>query len=86
MGNTRLLQLKSDTWSAPLCSRADELCGRARVQLRDETWQEGWYKDSVLHGFCRKFDRNKQLSWVGMFRNGKPFGKVSVNFLYNDND
>ena len=56
--------------------REDELCGRARLQLRDETWQEGWYKDSVLHGFCRKFDKNKQLSWVGMFRNGKPFGRV----------
>ena len=60
--------------------RADELCGRARLQLRDETWQEGWFKDSVLHGFSRKFDKNKQLAWIGMFRNGKPFGKVSVNF------
>ena len=54
--------------------RGDELCGRARLQLRDETWQEGWFKDSVLHGFSRKFDKNKQLTWVGMFRNGKPFG------------
>ena len=61
--------------------REDELFGRARVQLRDETWQEGWYKDSVLHGFCRKFDKNKQLSWVGMFRNGKPFGRVQFSIV-----
>lgn len=52
----------------------DELTGRARLQLRDETWMEGWYKDSVLHGFCRKFDRRQQLMWVGMYRNGQPFG------------
>ena len=53
---------------------SDELTGRARIKLPDETWMEGWFKQSVLHGFCRKFDKNHQLSWVGMFRNGAPFG------------
>lgn len=52
----------------------DELCGRARVQLKDESWQDGWYKDSVLHGFCRKFDKYKNLTWIGIYRNGKAFG------------
>ena len=33
--------------------RGDELRGRARLQLRDETWLEDWYKGSVLHGFCQ---------------------------------
>ena len=37
--------------------RGDELRGRARLQLRDETWLEGWYKESVLHGFCRSVAR-----------------------------
>ena len=52
----------------------DELAGRVRLQLRDESWVEGWFKDSVLHGFCRRFDPGHQLSWVGMYRNGEPFG------------
>ena len=52
----------------------DELCGKARVQLRDESWIEGYFKDSVLHGFCRYFDKEKHLTFIGMHRNGKPFG------------
>jgi len=52
----------------------DELCGKARVQLRDESWIEGYFKDSVLHGFCRYFDKEKRLTFIGMHRNGKPFG------------
>ena len=55
----------------------DALCGRARLQLKDETWLEGWFKDSRLHGFCRKFDKYKNLTWIGIYRNGKPFGKLS---------
>ena len=58
--------------------REDLLCGRARVQLKDESWQEGWYKESVLHGFCRKFDKNKNLTWIGMYRNGKAFGEIPL--------
>ena len=58
--------------------RGDELGGRARLQLRDETWVEGWYKESVLHGFCRRFDKNHRLTWVGMYRNGHPFGNEEV--------
>ena len=60
--------------------RGDELTGRARVQLRDETWLEGCYKESVLHGFCRRFDKNHELVWVGMFRNGNPFGNEDIFF------
>lgn len=52
----------------------DELCGKARIQLRNESWIEGYFKDSVLHGFCRYFDKDKHLTFVGMHRNGKPFG------------
>jgi len=52
----------------------DELCGKARIQLRDESWMEGFFKESVLHGFCRYFDKQKQLTFIGMHRNGKPFG------------
>merc|ERR1719317_428232 len=52
----------------------DELCGKARAQLRDESWIEGYFKDSVLHGFCRYFDKEKHLTFIGMHRNGKPFG------------
>ena len=58
--------------------KGDQLRGRARVQLRDETWLEGWYKESVLHGFCRRFDKKHQLIWVGMYRNGIPFGKQRI--------
>eukprot|EP00092_Neocalanus_flemingeri_P001183 GFUD01001260.1.p1 GENE.GFUD01001260.1~~GFUD01001260.1.p1 ORF type:complete len:494 (+),score=107.84 GFUD01001260.1:94-1575(+) len=52
----------------------DELYGKVRIQLRDETWMEGFFKNSVLHGFCRYFDKQKQLTFIGMHRNGKPFG------------
>ena len=65
--------------------RNDELTGRARMQMKDETWQEGWYKESVLHGFCRKFDKNHQLSWVGMFRNGQPVGNFNTCFTSSVN-
>ena len=65
------------THKHPSHVKDDELCGRVRVQLKDESWQDGWYKDSVLHGFCRKFDKYKNLTWIGIYRNGKAFG----NFL-----
>jgi len=52
----------------------DQLFGKARIQMRDETWIEGFFKDNVLHGFCRYFDKHKELSFIGMHRNGKPFG------------
>merc|ERR1711971_1542764 len=40
----------------------------------DNTWLEGFFKDGILHGFCRYFDSKGRLTFVGMHRNGKPFG------------
>ena len=39
----------------------DELCGKARVQLQDLSWCEAFYKGSVLHGFARKFNKDKVM-------------------------
>ena len=43
-------------------------------KLSDGTWLDGFFKESVLHGFCRYFDTDKKLTFIGMHRNGEPFG------------
>ena len=48
--------------------RDDCLEGLARLQWKDGSWTEGFYKGGVLHGFARRFDYNKQLTFVGMYR------------------
>ena len=47
---------------------------QAVVKFEDDTWLEGFFKDGILHGFCRYFDSKGRLTFVGMHRNGKPFG------------
>ena len=52
------------------------------VRFHDDTWLEGYFKDGVLHGFGRYYDAKNRLTFVGMHRNGKPFGtcwKVGVD-------
>lgn len=44
------------------------------IRFHDNTWLEGYFKDGILHGFCRHFDLKDRLTFVGMHRNGKPFG------------
>ncbi len=44
------------------------------LKVRNAFVALGYAKDSVLHGFCQNFDANKQLIFVGMMRNGVPFG------------
>merc|ERR1711892_620657 len=48
--------------------------GKTTVKFMDDTWLEGYSKDGVLHGFCRHFDAKNRLKFIGMYRNGKPFG------------
>ena len=50
------------------------LCPQVVVKFQDDTWLEGFFKDGILHGFCRYFDPKGRLTFVGMHRNGKPFG------------
>ena len=50
------------------------LCPQVVVKFQDDTWLEGFFKDGILHGFCRYFDSKGRLTFVGMHRNGKPFG------------
>ena len=52
----------------------NKMNGRLTIRFNDDTWLEGFAKDGVLHGFCRKFDVKNRLSWVGMYRNGVPWG------------
>ena len=49
-------------------------CPQVVVKFQDDTWLEGFFKDGILHGFCRYFDSKGRLTFVGMHRNGKPFG------------
>ena len=44
------------------------------IRFEDGAWLEGYFKDGVLHGFCRFFDSKDRLTFLGMHRNGKPFG------------
>jgi len=48
--------------------------GKVLIRFMDDTWLDGFAKDGVLHGFCRKFDGKNRLTWIGMYRNGIPFG------------
>jgi len=52
----------------------DKMNGKVVVKFQDDTWLEGFFKDGILHGFCRYFDSKGRLTFVGMHRNGKPFG------------
>jgi len=52
----------------------DCLEGLARILWKDGTWSEGFFKGGVLHGFARRFDADKHLTFIGMYRNGRPFG------------
>ena len=57
------------------------------VKFQDDTWLEGFFKDGILHGFCRYFDSKGRLTFVGMHRNGKPFGtcwKVGLKPTWSD--
>ena len=48
--------------------RDDCLEGLARILWKDGTWSEGFFKGGVLHGFARRFDADKQLTFIGMYR------------------
>jgi len=52
----------------------DKINGKVRVQLNDGSWITGYAKESVLHGFCRYYDKDKKLQYMGITRNGKLFG------------
>ena len=47
---------------------------QALMRKVDDSWLEGYFKDGILHGFCRYFDQKNRLTAVGMNRNGRPFG------------
>ena len=48
--------------------RDDCLEGLARILWKDGTWSEGFFKGGVLHGFARRFDADKHLTFIGMYR------------------
>jgi len=52
----------------------DKVQGKVRLQFVDSTWITGFAKDSVLHGFCKYYDQDKKLRFIGITRNGKRFG------------
>ena len=52
----------------------NKMNGKVFLRFNDDTWLDGFAKDGVLHGFSRKFDAKNRLTWVGMYRNGVPFG------------
>jgi len=52
----------------------NKMNGKTTIKFLDDTWLEGFTKDGVLHGFCRHFDGKNRLTYIGMYRNGKPFG------------
>jgi len=52
----------------------NKMNGKVVIKFQDGTWLEGFCKDGILHGFCRYFDCKDRLTFVGMHRNGKPFG------------
>jgi len=52
----------------------NKMNGKSVIRLMDDTWLEGFFKDGVLHGFCRRFDDKNRLTFIGMYRNGRPFG------------
>ncbi len=52
----------------------DKLHGKAKVIYNNDKWLEGYFKQGVLHGFCRHFDEKSRLTFVGCYKNGVPHG------------
>ena len=70
---------KIETSRNGVCFIDSEYCdnkmnGKTTIKFLNETWLEGFTKDGVLHGFSRHFDGKNRLTYIGMYRNGKPFG------------
>jgi len=70
---------KVESRRGPICFisgeyRDDKMNGKCKVHWTDGHWLHGYFKDGVLHGFCRYFDSKDRLTFLGMHRNGKPFG------------
>lgn len=54
--------------------RGDRLEGRAKVAFTDGEKLDGFFKEGVLHGFARFFDRKGRLRLLGHHRNGVMVG------------
>ena len=56
----------------------DKLSGKAKVIYDDDTWLEGYFKEGVLHGFVRKFDKKGRLNFIGIYKyvNGHHRGQT----------
>eukprot|EP00092_Neocalanus_flemingeri_P008080 GFUD01008718.1.p1 GENE.GFUD01008718.1~~GFUD01008718.1.p1 ORF type:complete len:555 (+),score=120.69 GFUD01008718.1:44-1708(+) len=54
--------------------RDNKMNGKTTIKFMDDSWLEGFSKDGVLHGFSRHFDVKNRLMFIGMYRNGRPFG------------
>jgi len=52
----------------------NKMNGKTTIRFLDDTWLDGFTKVGVLHGFCRHFDGKNRLTYIGMYRNGKPCG------------
>ena len=48
--------------------------GRGRVTFNDGNWLEGFFVRGILHGFVRRFDEKGRLTFLGNYRNGRPYG------------
>ena len=52
----------------------DKLEGKGRVKFKDNACIEGYFKEAILHGFCRCFSAKNRLTSIGIYANGKPIG------------
>ena len=48
--------------------------GKVKIKFENNTWLEGFFKNGVVHGFCRYFDIEDNLTFAGMHKNGTPTG------------
>ena len=50
------------------------LNGNGKIIFKSGRTIDGFFKDDILHGFARYFDRKGRLTFIGNHRNGRPVG------------
>jgi len=51
-----------------------KLNGKAKIFFKNKISIDGYFKDGILHGFARYFDKKGRLTFVGNHKNGLPDG------------
>ena len=52
--------------------KSGKLHGRGKITFSNYTYLKGFFKNGILHGFARYFDKKGRLTFLGNHRHGVP--------------